>query len=182
MNHSNPLLKKSLHPSIPIFPRHLQTSIEILIYRNGMRKKGMQMIFIDPDKAYDEVPRDVMWWLVSKVEKDKAGIYLLSQGYVSRRKNKCEMCLGVKQKFPITIKTTSRICIKPFHSHNNNRWTKMVYLGWDIVVYVVWERHCIHGLMDEIRDKVNARMKRWKQVLESWRFRLSDQSSELLYV
>jgi hypothetical protein len=40
--------------------------ISPLMERNREQKKDLHMIFIDMEKAYDKVHRNVMWWALQK--------------------------------------------------------------------------------------------------------------------
>jgi hypothetical protein len=55
--------------------------IRQLIERCREQKKDIHMIFIDLDKAYDKVPRNVMWWDLQKHKVSSKYITLIKDMY-----------------------------------------------------------------------------------------------------
>jgi hypothetical protein len=45
------------------------------------QKKDMHMIFIDLEKVYDKVPRNVMWWALQKLKVSSKYITLIRDMY-----------------------------------------------------------------------------------------------------
>ena len=48
-----------------------------LIERYRKKKKDLHMVFINLKKAYDRVPREIIWWVLKKKEVTKRYIELL---------------------------------------------------------------------------------------------------------
>jgi hypothetical protein len=55
--------------------------IRQLIERCREQKKDMHMIFIDLEKAYNKVPRNVMWWALQKHKGSSKYITLIKDMY-----------------------------------------------------------------------------------------------------
>jgi hypothetical protein len=55
--------------------------IRQLMERCREQKKDLHMIFIDPEKAYDKVPRNVMWWALQKHKISSKYITLIKDMY-----------------------------------------------------------------------------------------------------
>jgi hypothetical protein len=47
----------------------------------GLYKKDLHMVFIDLEKAYDKVPRNVMWWALQKHKVSTKYITLIKDMY-----------------------------------------------------------------------------------------------------
>jgi hypothetical protein len=55
--------------------------IRQLMERCREQKKDLYMIFIDLEKAYDKVPRNVMWWALQKYKVSSKYITLIKDMY-----------------------------------------------------------------------------------------------------
>jgi hypothetical protein len=55
--------------------------IRQLMERCRKQKKDLHMIFIDLEKAYDKVPRNVMWWVLQKHKVSSKYITLIKDMY-----------------------------------------------------------------------------------------------------
>jgi hypothetical protein len=55
--------------------------IKQLMLRCSEQKKDLHMIFIDLEKGYDKVPRNVMWWTLQKHKVSSKYITLIKDMY-----------------------------------------------------------------------------------------------------
>jgi hypothetical protein len=55
--------------------------IKLLMERYRERKKDLHMVFIDLEKAYEKVPKNVMWWALQKHKVSTKYITLIKDVY-----------------------------------------------------------------------------------------------------
>ena len=67
-----------------------------------VRKNDLHMVFIDLEKAYDKVPRDVLWWEMLKKGIPRRYIDLVKDMDRDVSTN-VRTCDGLAKDFPITI-------------------------------------------------------------------------------
>ena len=85
--------------------RSIMEAIHILrklIERFRMAKKDLHMVFIDLEKAYDRVPRDVLWWALKKKAVPLKYVSIIRDMYDGVVTN-VRTCGGLTDEFPITI-------------------------------------------------------------------------------
>ena len=73
-----------------------------LIERYRMTEKDLHMVFIDLEKTYDRVPRDVLWWALKKKAVLFKYVSIIRDMYEAVVTN-VRTCGRLTDEFPITI-------------------------------------------------------------------------------
>ena len=74
----------------------------LVVERYREQKKDLHMVFIDLEKAYDKVPRNVMWWALEKHKVPTKYITLIKDMYKDAI-TFVRTCDGNTTDFPINI-------------------------------------------------------------------------------
>ena len=87
--------------------------IRQLIERYREQKKDLHMVFIDLEKEYDKVPRNVMWWALEKHEVPTKYITLIKDMYKNTM-TFVRTCGGDTTDFPINIGLHQGLALSPY--------------------------------------------------------------------
>jgi hypothetical protein len=140
------------------------------------QKKDMHMIFIELEKAYDKVHRNVMWWALQKHKVSSKYITLIKDMYdnvvASVRTSD-----GDTNDFPINIELYQGSALSPYLFD-----LVMDEITRDIQDDIPWCMLFTDDvvLVDESRTGVGQKLELWRRTLEAKYFRLSRSKMEYM--
>ncbi|KAH1208130.1 Secretory carrier-associated membrane protein 3 [Glycine max] len=140
-----------------------------------MDQQDLHLIFIDLEKAYDRVPREILWKALEKKGVRVAYIRAIQDMY-DRVSTSVRTQGGESDDFPITIGLHQGSTLSPY----------LFTLILDVLTKQIQEiapRCMLFAddivLLGESREELNERLETWRRALETHGFRLSRSKSEM---
>jgi len=144
--------------------------------RNREQKNDLHMAFIDLEKAYDKVPRKVMWWALEKKKVPTKYVTLIKDMY-DDVVTSVRACDSETSDFPLKIGLHQGSALSPYI------FTLVVdEVTRDIQGEIPWCMLFADDvvLIDESMIGVDRKLELWRQTLESKGFRLSRTKTEYM--
>ena len=125
------------------------------------KRKELNLVFVDLEKAYDRIPRDLIWWSLRKRGLEEQYITVIRDIY-ERSKTKVRTLTGSTKEFQIDV------CI-----HQGSALSTFIFI---VILYVLTESIGTEPtnpmlfaddlvICEDTRDKSEYQLERWRDVL-----------------
>ena len=88
-------------------------SLRQLMKNFQAKRKNLHMVFIDLEKAYDIVSRDLIWWILNKRNAPRDYIEIIKEAYEAAITS-VRTAYGETCEFPVTIGLHQGLALSPY--------------------------------------------------------------------
>lgn len=140
------------------------------------KKKDLHMAFIDLEKAYDRVPRDLIWWVLERKGVTKGYIDVIKDMY-NEAVTTIRSPAGETSEFPITVGLHQGSALSPYLFA-----LVMDELSRSIQDEVPWCMLFADDivLVDETKGGLNTKLETWREALETKGLKISRTKTEYM--
>jgi Reverse transcriptase (RNA-dependent DNA polymerase) len=142
--------------------------------RHREQKKDIHMIFIDIEKVYDKIPRNIMWWALKRKLVPTKYVTFINDIYTNVV-TCVRTCDRESDIFSIKIGLHQGSLLSPYIFT-----LVMDEITNDIQGDIPWYMLFADDVIDESRIGVNQKLELWRQTLESKGFRVSRTKTEYM--
>jgi len=147
-----------------------------LMERYREKKKELHMIFIDMEKAYDRVPRALIWWVLNKKGVTSRYIDVIKDMYDGAM-TIVRTTVGESNEFPIIVGLHQGSDLSPYlFALIMDELTRQIQD--EVPQCMLFADDIV--LVDETKSKVNAKLETWREALETRGFRISRTKTEYM--
>ena len=163
--------RKGMSTTEPIF------ALRILQEKYQERKKDLHMVLVDLEKAYDRVPRDLIWWALRKKNIPEAYITIIQDMY-KETKTRVKTRCGLTHYFNIGVGLHQGSTLSPL---------LFIIIIMDVLASTIqrdppWAMLYADDLVicEETISEVEQQLDSWREVLEGKGLRISRKKTEYL--
>ena len=121
------------------------------------------MVFIDLEKAYDKVPKDLIWWVLSKRSVPGGYIEIIKDMYEGATISVRVTCGGTCE-FSLAIGLHQGSALSPQLHFTLIMDELTAHVQEEVPWYMLFTDDIM--LVDELRGSMNGKLKRWREVLD----------------
>jgi Reverse transcriptase (RNA-dependent DNA polymerase). len=150
--------------------------LRTLMEKYRAKKKDIYMAFIDLEKAYDRVPRDVIWWVLNKKGVTTRYIDVIRDMYEGAV-TMVRTTAGEGSEFPITVGLHQGSALSPYlFALIMDELTREIQDG--VPWCMLFADDIV--LVDETKSGLNAKLEVWRETLETKGFKISRTKTEYM--
>ena len=155
----------------------LQT-VKVISEKYRDEKKDLHMVFIDLEKAFDRVPRDLIWAAMRSHDIPEAYVKIVMDMYESTT-TQIKCAAGTSKTFNIKVGVHQGSALSPFLFN-----LVMDYLTKDLMNLTLWAILYADDivLISENAEQLETALELWRRALESNGLRISKDKTEYLHM